>query len=151
LAREPQAFARAQPLRVELEGAVNFALLVAVVGVVLMSGLWESGVTLDFLGASRSLEGVVRDVLLVVLGLASLALTPRAVRAHNVFHWAPIVEVAKLFAAIFVSIIPVLAILAAGRSGALRCSSSPESFRPSSTTRRPTSCSSISPAATRMR
>ena len=33
------------------------------------------------------------------------------------FHWAPIVEVAKLFAAIFVTIIPVIAMLGAGRNG----------------------------------
>ena len=119
-ARETAAFARVQQFRVTFEGGVNFALLAAVVGAVLMSGLWDSGVTIDLAGASRPLEGIVRDALLIVLALGSLALTPRAIRAHNAFHWAPIVEVAKLFAAIFVTIIPVLAILAAGRSGALR-------------------------------
>jgi Na+/H+ antiporter NhaD/arsenite permease-like protein len=41
------------------------------------------------------------------------------VRAHNQFHWAPIVEVAKLFAAIFITIFPVLAMLEAGRDGPL--------------------------------
>ena len=56
---------------------------------------------------------------MVLLGLASLAITPRVVREHNQFHWEPIVEVAKIFAAIFVTIFPVLAILAAGKSGAL--------------------------------
>jgi hypothetical protein len=45
--------------------------------------------------------------------------TPRAVREHNVFHWAPIVEVAKIFAGIFITIIPVIAMLGAGRDGAL--------------------------------
>jgi hypothetical protein len=45
-----------------------------------------------------------------------VAITPRAVRERNQFHWAPIIEVAKLFAAIFVTIFPVLAILAAGRT-----------------------------------
>ena len=46
-------------------------------------------------------------------------ITPSAVREHNQFHWAPIIEVAKLFAAIFVTIFPVLAILEAGKNGAL--------------------------------
>ena len=49
----------------------------------------------------------------------SLALTPQLIREHNAFHWGPIAEVAKLFAGIFVTIIPVLAMLAAGRNGTL--------------------------------
>jgi len=48
-----------------------------------------------------------------------LALTAKEIRIHNAFHWEPIVEVAKIFAAIFVTIIPVLTILAVGREGAL--------------------------------
>ena len=67
----------------------------------------------------------MRSALLILLGIASLAITPAAVRAHNQFHWAPIVEVAKLFAAIFITIFPVLAMLEAGRAGrAARASSS---------------------------
>jgi len=102
-----------------VEGAVNFALIAGVIGAVLLSGLWESRVAFDIEGARVRLPNLVRDALLVALALLSLALTPRAVREHNQFHWAPIVEVAKLFAGIFVTIIPVIAILAAGRSGAL--------------------------------
>jgi Na+/H+ antiporter NhaD/arsenite permease-like protein len=50
--------------------------------------------------------------------LLSLALTPKANRYENGFSWGPILEVAKLFAGIFVAIIPVLAMLQAGRDGA---------------------------------
>src|SRR5207302_7818992 len=89
-------------------------------GAVLVSGLWKSGITVDVLGTPLTLENVVREILLVVLAFASLVLTPKAIRAHYVFHWAPIAEVAKLFAGIFVTIIPVIAILGAGASGALR-------------------------------
>ncbi len=73
----------------------------------------------DIAGATVELPAAVRSILLVLLGVASLALTPPAVRLHNQFHWAPIVEVAKLFAAIFITIFPVLAMLEAGRDGAL--------------------------------
>ena len=48
----------------------------------------------------------------------SLVLTPKANRIENGFTWGPIKEVAKLFAGIFISIIPVLAMLQAGREGA---------------------------------
>jgi Na+/H+ antiporter NhaD/arsenite permease-like protein len=50
--------------------------------------------------------------------LASMALTKNVDRALNGFEWGPIVEVAKLFAAIFVTILPVMAMLNAGKAGA---------------------------------
>jgi len=53
------------------------------------------------------------------LALVSIALTPRAVREANAFKWEPIAEVAKLFAGIFLTIVPVIAMLQAGRTGAL--------------------------------
>ena len=63
----------------------------------------------------------MRDALLIALGARCRSrITPAAVRAHNQFHWAPIVEVAKLFAAIFVTIIPGARDAGAGRDGALR-------------------------------
>ncbi len=102
-----------------MEGVANFILLAAVIGVVLMSGIWKPGVELEIAGAHLELPKIVRDVALLALGAASVAITPRAVREHNQFHWAPIIEVAKLFAAIFVTIFPVLAILGAGKNGAL--------------------------------
>jgi Na+/H+ antiporter NhaD/arsenite permease-like protein len=50
--------------------------------------------------------------------MLSLWLTPDEHRAANGFTWEPIREVAKLFAGIFVTIVPVLAMLNAGRDGA---------------------------------
>jgi Na+/H+ antiporter NhaD/arsenite permease-like protein len=105
--------------RLALEGTPNFILLAGVIGAVLMSGLWKSGIAFDIAGARVELQNAARDAALILLGLASLAITPAAVREHNQFHWEPIVEVAKLFAAIFVTIFPVLAILGAGDEGAL--------------------------------
>jgi Na+/H+ antiporter NhaD/arsenite permease-like protein len=55
---------------------------------------------------------------LLLIALLSLWLTPNEHRAANDFSWEPIREVAKLFAAIFICIIPVLAMLHAGRDGA---------------------------------
>jgi Na+/H+ antiporter NhaD/arsenite permease-like protein len=47
----------------------------------------------------------------------SLLVTPQGVRAGNLFSWDPMVEVGKLFAAIFITIGPVLAMLEAGAAG----------------------------------
>ena len=57
--------------------------------------------------------------MVLALTALSLALTPREVRERNGFSWAPISEVAKLFAGIFLTVIPVIAMLQAGRSGGL--------------------------------
>jgi Na+/H+ antiporter NhaD/arsenite permease-like protein len=112
-----EAAPRRTPL--SIEGMPNFLLLASAIGAVLVSGLWNPGIALDVAGATVQLEDALRSVLLVGLGMLSVLVTPAAVRAHNQFHWAPIVEVAKLFAAIFITIFPVLAMLEAGRDGPL--------------------------------
>jgi Na+/H+ antiporter NhaD/arsenite permease-like protein len=51
--------------------------------------------------------------------LLSLKFTSHSIREANEFTWAPIKEVAKLFAGIFITIIPAIAILKAGDKGSL--------------------------------
>ncbi|AOK03918.1 sodium:proton antiporter [Burkholderia sp. AU19243] len=101
-----------------IDGKINFVLLAAVIGLVLMSGIWKPDVAFDVWGTHVALQNLVRDVALVVVALVSLALTPRSARDGNAFNWAPIEEVAKLFAGIFVTIAPVIVILRAGADGA---------------------------------
>ena len=105
--------------RFGLEGAINFLPLLAVVALVLMSGTWKPGVAFDVFGTEVELQQIVRDVLLVGVVFASLKITPAGVREKNQFSWAPMQEVAKLFIGIFLTMIPVLAILRAGEAGAL--------------------------------
>jgi Na+/H+ antiporter NhaD/arsenite permease-like protein len=102
-----------------IDGKINFVLLGAVIALVLMSGLWKPGIEFDLFGAHVAVQNLVRDAALVALTLLSLAVTPRAARAGNDFNWAPIEEVAKLFAGIFITIAPVITILRAGEAGAL--------------------------------
>lgn len=99
------------------DGKVNFALLGAVVALVLLSGLWKSPMVFNIAGTEVGLPGIVRDVGLVLVTLASLWLTPQKVHADNEFGWGPMQEVAKLFAGIFLTIIPVIAMLKAGVNG----------------------------------
>jgi len=104
-----------QPLGVE--GGVNFLLLLAVMGLVLMSGIWKPALSWVIAGTEVGLSQVVRDGALIAVTLASLWLTPRVVRDSNQFSWGAMQEVAKLFAGIFLTIIPVLAMLRAGLAG----------------------------------
>ena len=99
------------------DGGINFVLLLCVVGLVLMSGLWKSDVVFNVAGTEVGLPGLVRDIGLIIVAVASLQITPGSVHADNQFNWGPMQEVAKLFAGIFLTIIPVIAMLKAGVDG----------------------------------
>lgn len=99
------------------DGKVNFLLLGAVVGLVLLSGFWKSPVAWNIAGTEVGLPGLVRDVGLILVTIVSLRITPQQVHVDNQFGWGPMLEVAKLFAGIFLTIIPVIAMLKAGVNG----------------------------------
>ncbi|MBA2963400.1 MULTISPECIES: sodium:proton antiporter [Ramlibacter] len=104
-------------LAIGFDGARNFWLLAVIVFLVLLSGTWRSDVAIEIAGTPVGLPGLVRDVGLLLVTLVSLQITPRAVHLANQFSWAPMQEVAKLFAGIFLTIIPVIAMLRAGLDG----------------------------------
>ncbi len=114
--RQPSTDGPQEPLRVR--GAYNFLLLGGVIIGVLMSGMWRPG-DVTILGVHQGIQNLVRDGLLITLGLISLKVTPWKLRERNGFSWFPIKEVAYLFAGIFMTIVPALAILRAGEQGAL--------------------------------
>jgi len=103
------------PIRVE--GAINLILLTAIVGVVILSGFWRPNIKLTLLGSNIELQNMVRNVLFVVIALLSIKTTPKSVRQGNEFTWGPIVDVGKIFFGIFITMIPVIAILRAGTQG----------------------------------
>ena len=95
-AREPQPprvpdRASRRPLRVA--GALNVVWLVGVVG------------------AAALLGAPWREATITGLAVLSLVLTPRAIRHANAFTASPMVEVAVLFAGIFLTMIPALELL----------------------------------------
>ena len=108
-----------EPIRVD--GLFNLTFLLGIVAAVLMSGTLKLG-EVNILGVHVTWQNMGRDVLIVVMGLLSLRFTPVSgeLRQSNEFSWEPIAEVAKVFAGIFMTIIPALAILKAGENGALR-------------------------------
>tara|TARA_B100001094_G_C18168552_1_gene793677 strand:- start:930 stop:2300 length:1371 start_codon:yes stop_codon:yes gene_type:complete len=102
-----------------LEGSFNLFLLAGVVGGVLLSGFWKPHIHINIYHVHVELQNIVRDVLLLSLTYLSWTMTPMAIREANEYTWFPIEEVGKLFAGIFVTIIPAIAILKAGTNGAL--------------------------------
>ncbi|MCD2166290.1 sodium:proton antiporter [Comamonas koreensis] len=99
------------------EGKINFVLLGAVVALVLLSGFWKSDLQWDIAGVAVGLPSIVRDLGLIAVAVLSFKLTPASAHAANQFDWGPMQEVAKLFAGIFLTIIPVIAMLQAGANG----------------------------------
>jgi Na+/H+ antiporter NhaD/arsenite permease-like protein len=105
-----------QALRID--GSVNLLLLAGILGAVLLSGLWRAG-SIAVGGLHFEAQILARDAIIVAIGVLSLRLTPRELRRANGFSWEPMREVAFLFAGIFITIVPALAILRAGERGAL--------------------------------
>ncbi|WP_297577380.1 sodium:proton antiporter [uncultured Deefgea sp.] len=103
--------------KIEFFGLWNFGLIGAIIACVVMSGIWKPGIEWNIMGTHVELQNIVRDVLLVLIAIISLKFTKKEIRAGNDFNWGPILEVAKLFAAIFIAMAPAIAILRAGEAG----------------------------------
>jgi Na+/H+ antiporter NhaD/arsenite permease-like protein len=116
----PESPDAGQDGKLRLEGTHNLLLLGGVVAGVLMSGMWKPAGGVTIYHVHIELQNIVRDVLLLVLAGISLKTTSTEIRRRNEFDWEPIREVAKLFAGIFISMIPAISILRAGMDGALR-------------------------------
>lgn len=83
---------------VHVVGKRNFLFLAGVVAVLLVSG-------------NLSLPAGVAEAGMLVMAGLSFATTPRTLHEENGFAFGPIVEVAALFAGIFATMIPALAVL----------------------------------------
>ncbi len=110
----------------ELEGKANLLLLPLIVGAVVLSGVWHSDITnpadvaITAYGTAMLTKGTLAQViLLLIIAGISLLITKKETREENGFSWEPILEVGKLFATIFITMVPAIAILKAGTDGAL--------------------------------
>ena len=111
-----------------IEGSFNLLLILGVIGCVLLSGFWKPTMIIDdklvpysfdVFHVKLEIQNLVRDCLLLGLTYVSWTMTSRKTREANEYTWFPIIEVAKLFAGIFITIIPAIAILKSGAHGAL--------------------------------
>ncbi len=103
---------------ITINGWRNILLLAVAIGVILGSAMWKTEGYVDVLGVHVDFPNIARVVALLGLTVLSVRLTPIAYRQGNNFTWGPIEEVAKLFAGIFMTIVPVIAMLRAGENGA---------------------------------
>ena len=105
--------------KISVKGSFNLLLIFGVVCSVLLSGFWRPGIDFTIFHVHVELQNLARDILLLILTYLSWTYTSKEIREGNEYTWFPIQEVAKLFVGIFITIIPAIAILKAGKSGAL--------------------------------
>ncbi|MBA3813747.1 MAG: sodium:proton antiporter [Alphaproteobacteria bacterium] len=118
VSKEGIVFKKIRP-QLNIKGKLNGFLFLGVIGFVLLSGLWHPTHSLTLGGVPLELQNLLRDSGLVLLAILSWVLTPSAIHKANRFSWEPLKEVAKLFFGIFITVIPVIAILNAGPQGAM--------------------------------
>ncbi len=103
--------------KVHIHGLFNIAMLSGIVAAILMSASWKMGIEISVHGVHLELQDLIRDVIILALALVPWAVTSKEYRAINGFSCGPLLEVVKLFAGIFICIVPVIAILRAGLDG----------------------------------
>jgi Na+/H+ antiporter NhaD/arsenite permease-like protein len=105
--------------KIKIEGLHNLLMLLGVMAGVLFSGSVKLHEFHVIGHVTLGLQNIARDLFLILMGILSLRFTSKIIRDKNEFSWFPIQEVAYLFAGIFMTIIPALAILQVGSHGAL--------------------------------
>jgi Na+/H+ antiporter NhaD/arsenite permease-like protein len=109
-----QQAAAAEPLR--LAGAFNFLLLAGILAAVLLQSEPFGSACSAWVGRfvpcpDLTLRYPAGECVMLALALLSLWLTPWSLRQSNGFTWGPILEVAIVFAGLFVTMVPALELL----------------------------------------
>jgi len=102
-----------------IDGKLNIILIFIIAGLVLLNGAWKPGIDYYIFGHPISIQMITSNIGILITTLISVIFTKDETRRLNGFTWFPIVEVAKLFFSIFITIIPVIGILKLGNTGQL--------------------------------
>ncbi len=125
--KEPFSVKKTSPNeRLSIIGYKNFIYLVMIVMTVVVSGLWnadrqiESNWAISLKGHCILTKGGLFQIIsLSIISIISYKSTSKEILDLNAFNWEPILEVSKLFITIFITMIPIIAILKAGNEGSL--------------------------------
>ncbi len=102
---------------IPIEGGINFILMAAIVVITLLAPRLSSDPVTTLMGTEISWQDILRDVGYVTIGALSLWLTPKHIHRHQHFNFEPFKEVARVFLVIFLSLIPISAMLKLGADG----------------------------------
>tara|TARA_Y100001970_G_scaffold188660_1_gene229430 strand:- start:2277 stop:3713 length:1437 start_codon:yes stop_codon:yes gene_type:complete len=98
---------------ITIDGKINFILIGLIVTAVIISGLPELQISVfEYHHTTMMTLGMLIQLLVLFFAtIISLKVTPKKCRDGNAFTWEPIKEVAKLFATIFLTMIPAIEML----------------------------------------
>jgi len=102
--------------KLSISGIPNIFLIPCIIGAVLVSSI-DMGTAFTLHHVSVPLASVAQVSLLLLITLLSVKITEASVRRENGFSWEPILEVTKLFATIFMTMIIPIEMLKAGTEG----------------------------------
>ena len=113
-------------IKISIKGKRNLILIVFIIISVILSGIWKSdssNINNWFFGYGgeciMTYGSLLQVILLILITIISLKITPQSIRDENQFSWEPIKEVSKLFATIFITMIPAITMLKSGINGPL--------------------------------
>jgi Na+/H+ antiporter NhaD/arsenite permease-like protein len=102
--------------KILITGGWNLILLIFIIfGVVLSS--FDFGTAFILYHVPIPLSELIELLILILVTFISVKITSEEIRIQNNFTWHPIIEVGKLFAAIFICMAPLIAMLRAGANG----------------------------------
>lgn len=103
--------------RFTLEGKHNFVFLAIVISSIISGGLMKIDSTISLFGYEKNVVSLFRDVILLATAACAYIFRNKEIFTKNHFSWEPIHEVALLFLGIFITAVPVFAMLGAGKDG----------------------------------
>ena len=113
-------------IKIKISGKVNLVLILFIIISVVVSGIWRADSSnadnwlIAYGGECIMTYGTFLQVsLLLLITFISLKITPNSIRTENGFTWEPVKEVFKLFATIFITMVPAIAMLKSGKNGPL--------------------------------
>ncbi len=102
--------------KLKLAGVPNMLLLPFIVGAVIISSI-NMGTAFTLHLVAVPVSSVLQVALLLLITFVSLKVSHSSIREGNGFSWEPIIEVGKLFATIFMTMVAPVALLRAGADG----------------------------------
>ncbi len=96
-----------------IDGKINFILIGIIIFAVILSGQpFLQSSFLQYENENLMTYGIlIQLIVLLLVTYISLKITPKTIRQGNDFTWEPIKEVAKLFATIFITMVPAIEML----------------------------------------
>lgn len=94
--------------------------LVLIIGILLAVILCNFDGKFVLFGEKFSYASLIRNSILLLISAVSLLITPPSIRERNSFSFEPIKEIINLFASIFITVTPIIAMLHQGDNGSLK-------------------------------